>query len=171
MYIYYVCFEDFVVYKCNDGFSGYSRTRAINQGSNEKSWGVIVFGKPLICTRGACGSVLFTLPLHSSGYVEGVKQLTYFMASFIQLSYFSSRRYERKWCIFAYFFVATNFFGTTSAKRENEHFYIYSKKLRDQNQCRSFNTGITSNTGDKVVIRVRAWSNIIALTCRISRRL
>jgi len=93
VYIYYACFEDFVVYKCNDGFSGYSRTRAINQGSNEKYWGVIVFGKPLICTRGACGSVLFTLPLNSSGYVEKVKQLTYFMASFFQLSYFSSRRY------------------------------------------------------------------------------
>jgi len=56
-----------------------------------------------------------------------------------------------------------------SAKRENEHFYICSKKLRDQNQCRSFNTGI--NTGDKAVIHVRAWSNVIALTCRISRSL
>ena len=70
VYRCYVCFEDFVVYKYTKGFTGYSRTRDINQGSNEKYWSVVVFGKPVVCTRGACGSVLFTLPLYSSGYVD-----------------------------------------------------------------------------------------------------
>lgn len=70
MYRCYVCFEDFVVHKCTKDFSGYSRNRDINQGSNEKYCRVVVFGKPVVCTHGACGSVLFTLPLYSSGYVE-----------------------------------------------------------------------------------------------------
>lgn len=70
MYRCYVCLEDFVVYKCTKDYSGYVRTRATNQGSNEKYWIVVVFGKPVVCTHGTCGSVLFTLPLYSSGYVD-----------------------------------------------------------------------------------------------------
>lgn len=95
--------------------------------------------------------------------------ISIFYGGFFQFSCFSSRRYERKWCIFAYSVVATTFFGTTSAKRANEPFYVYSKKLHDQNECWSFNTGI--NTGDKAVIRVRTRHILIALTCRISRNL
>lgn len=95
--------------------------------------------------------------------------ISIFYGGFFQLSSFSWRRYERKWCIFAYSLVATNFFGTTSAKCANEPFYIFSKKLHDQNECWSFNTGI--DTGDKAVIHMRTRRSLIALTCRISRNL
>jgi hypothetical protein len=78
--------------------------------------------------------------------------ISIFYGGFFQFSYFSSRRYERKWCIFAYFLVATNFFGPTWAKHANEPFFIHSNKLHDENELWNFDTGI--NTGDKTVMFV-----------------